>query len=132
MSSINSQTKDQQGLIDNLQNELKNVNGQTEGQKVLIQQMKKKLEMAMQHLEESKQELMAEKHLFENKIDELKKDFDGKLEVRSSSLEHNMFRLDEKMDNTGTELKNLKNNITQDRAQIVHSINGPQVIADDL
>lgn len=87
--------------------------------------------MAMQHLEESKQELMAEKQLFENKIDELKKDFDGKLEVRSSSLEHNMFRLDEKMDNTGNELNNLKNNITQDRANIVHPIHGPQVIADD-
>ena len=115
--SITSQAKDQQVLIDELQNELKNVNGQTEGQKVLIGQMKTKLEMAMQHLEESKQELMAEKQLFEKKIDELKKDFDGKLEVRSSTLEHTMFKLDEKMDGTDTELKNLKNNITQVKAQ---------------
>ena len=72
----------------------------------------------MEHLLESKQELMAEKQLFESKIDELKKDFDGKLEVRSSSLEHNMFRLDEKMENTGNELSNLKNNITKDGAHI--------------
>ena len=40
--SITTQSKDQQRLIEDLQNELKNVNGQTEGQKVLISQMKTK------------------------------------------------------------------------------------------
>ena len=60
------------------------------------------------------------------------KDFDGKLEVRSSSLEHNMCRLDEKMDNTGNELSNLKKNITKDRAQIVRRILGHSVTRDDM
>ena len=73
---------------------------------------------------------MAEKQLFESKIDELKKDFDGKLEVRSSTLEHNMFRLDEKMDNTGNELSNLKNNITKDRAHKARPILGLHINAD--
>ena len=71
----------------------------------------------MQHLQESKDELMAEKELFERKIEDLKKDFDGKLEVRSSTLEHNMFKLDEKMDGTDNALQDLKNNLTQVKAQ---------------